>query len=355
MRFINYFLNIFYTGNANVDRLIDYGFAIFIILLFFVISIPITNLILKLFKVKKDKIKKYKENPFYLPVSIFLKILGAYLAIKFLKLNTTITSIADKAFRISFIILLAKSINNLFNENTKIAKRIKKEVGAKSSQVLSSLINKILKFIVNAIAVIFIAHDLGYDLTGIIAGLGIGSVVFALAAQDTAKNLFGGIVITFDKIFDIGDWIQIGDIEGIVEEITLRSTRVRTFKHSLITVPNSIVASESVINWSKMKKRRIDIELEITYDANLKSLAKFNSDVEAILNMSDKVESDTTRVRFNEISANGYGIFISFYTYLTNYDDYLAIKEKINYKIMQTLNAHKLKLAYPSQEIYLRK
>ena len=105
MRFINYFLNIFYTGNANVDRLIDYGFAIFIILLFFVISIPITNLILKLFKVKKDKIKKYKENPFYLPVSIFLKILGAYLAIKFLKLNTTITSIADKTSHIHYILI----------------------------------------------------------------------------------------------------------------------------------------------------------------------------------------------------------------------------------------------------------
>ena len=102
---------------------------------------------------------------------------------------------------------------------------------------------KIIRGVIYVVAIFIIIANLGIDISGLIAGLGLGGVIITLAAQDTAKNLIGGVVIFLDKPFVVGDWIQMDTFEGTVEDITFRSTRVRTFENSVVNIPNSVIAN----------------------------------------------------------------------------------------------------------------
>ena len=118
---------------------------------------------------------------------------------------------------------------------------------------------KIIRFVIYVIAIFLIITELGINLNGLIAGFGITGLIVTLAAQDTAKNLFGGVVIFLDKPFVVGDWIQFDKYEGTVEDITFRSTRIRTFENSVVNVPNSVLSNTSINNWSRMEKKKIQM------------------------------------------------------------------------------------------------
>ena len=137
-----------------------------------------------------------------------------------------------------------------------------------------NFILKIVRVIIYIIAIIIVLAILGINLNGLIAGLGLGGVIVTLAAQDTAKNLFGGFIIFIDKPFIVGDWIQMDTYEGTVEDITFRSTRIRTFENSVLNVPNSKISDSSIINWSKMESRRYRFTLTLAIDTPLERLQK---------------------------------------------------------------------------------
>lgn len=348
-------LSSIYTKDETTNKIINYLIAVLIFFVFYILSNAMTVILLKIFKVKKDSKTGYKSNAMFLPISFLIKIIGTYLAIRFLNINNEFLFILNKILKISTICVVAKIFANMVDVNSTLILKVKKYLGTSKNDTLSSLFSKLLKFFIYLIAGFIIITELGYNINGLITGVGLSGVIIALAAQDTAKNLFGGFVVIFDKIFKINDWIQINDIEGIVEEITLRSTRIRTFKNALITIPNSIVADSSIINWSRMKKRRINFDLELSFNSPLKKVCDFENDVLIMLNQNENVNKEEIRVKFKDITSNGYGIHVSFYTPITNYDGYLSEMENINYKIMQLIQKNKLDLAYPSQEIYLRK
>ena len=114
-------------------------------------------------------------------------------------------------------------------------------------------------------ATILAIQNLGYSVSGLLASLGIGGLAVALAAKDTLSNVFGSLMLILDRPFKLGDWIKAGDMEGTVEEIGFRSTRIRTFAKTLITVPNSIIANLPLDNFSRMPKRRIKLTVGVTY------------------------------------------------------------------------------------------
>ena len=147
--------------------------------------------------------------------------------------------------------------NQIYNED---ANNLVKRIEAKTNKdVEDSMLNfalKIVRGIIYVIAVFIVLTILEINLSGLVAGLGLGGVIVTLAAQDTAKNLFGGLVIFLDKPFVVGDWIEVDKYEGTVEDITFRSTRVRTFENSVVNIPNAVIANDSIINWSRMEKRR---------------------------------------------------------------------------------------------------
>ncbi len=157
-----------------------------------------------------------------------------------------------------------------------------------------------------------------------------------------------------DKPFVVGDWIQMDNFEGTVEDITFRSTRVRTFENSIANIPNSIIANASIINWSKMEKRRYRTNLCVELNTPLEKLEAFKNKVEDMLQSREAIYDDSIIVKFDNITDNGLNVLICSYTGSVDYNSYLAEREDINYKIMKILQEENIELAYDTKTVYMK-
>jgi len=346
--------NIFnFLKNLTLIDIVNFSTAFLIALIFNIFAIVLSKLVIRIIN-KNSKLKEnIKDNYLFKPLIWYLKLIGIYLGIMYLKPEGQALLITNKLLKICTIIFVCKVIASYLNNSNGILKRISSKLNKDAKA--SVLVIKVLVFAVYFVGVSLIISELGYNITSIVAGLGIGGVIIALAAQDTAKNLFGGAMIILDKPFSIGDWVQTSNVEGIVEDITFRSTRIRMFRDSLITIPNSTITNDSIINWSRMKKRRTNVNLELVFDTSIKKVYNFTKDVEKMLAEDENVLNENIAVAFSEINSNGYNIMISYFTNITNYYAYLKIKENINYKIMQILESKKISLAYNSYDLYIKK
>ncbi len=180
-----------------------------------------------------------------------------------------------------------------------------------------------------------------------------GGVIVALAAQDIAKNLFGGVAIITDKPFIVGDYIETDKYQGTVEDITFRSTRIRTNENTLVTIPNSTLSNASIINWSKLEKRRFDVSLNLPLEISSEKIESIISKLELVLSSNEDVVKDSVRINLNKIDTDGINIWIYLYTTNTVYDDYFKFKQKINDCVLKVLEAENIKLAYPGRSVYL--
>ncbi|MDH3216462.1 MAG: mechanosensitive ion channel family protein, partial [Candidatus Krumholzibacteria bacterium] len=145
---------------------------------------------------------------------------------------------------------------------------------SKLDDQLIPILRKSLKTFVGILAFLFIVQNLGYSVASLLAGLGIGGLAIALAAKDTLSNFFGSLTILIDRPFAAGDWIETGDTEGVVEDVGFRSTRIRTFAKTQVSVPNSVIANSAINNWSRMPIRRIKMVVGVTYESTAEQLQK---------------------------------------------------------------------------------
>ena len=231
---------------------------------------------------------------------------------------------------------------------------MKEKTGKDVEDSMFDFILKIVRAIIYIVAGFIVITLLGVNLNGLVAGLGVGGVIVTLAAQDTAKNLFGGLVIFLDKPFIVGDWIEMAPYEGTVEDITFRSTRVRTFENSVVNIPNSIISNSSIINWSKMEKRRYKTNLCLELDTPLEKLDIFQKRVREMLQQREAIYDESIIVKFDEIKDNGINVLVSSYTESVDYTSYLAEKENINRKIMKILREEHIELAYDTKTLYVK-
>lgn len=347
-----------FIGNVTAIQVVDLLIAIGIILFFRIFSSSFSYIIIRMFKIKEKKSKSIKESAFYNPLKIFFVILGFYLAIVFLKVPLNITDdimfVVYKAFIIISTIAFAKGLAASFTPKSSLYEKIKEMTSKDIEDSMFDFILKIIRVVIYIIAGFIVITALGINLNGLVAGLGIGGVILTLAAQDTAKNIFAGLIVFLDKPFIVGDWIQVDKFEGTVEDITFRSTRVRTFENSLVNIPNAIIANASIINWSKMEKRRYRTNLCIELDTPLEKLEKFKQRVEDMLQTRDAIYDDSIVVKFDNITDNGLNVLISSYTHSVDFNSYLAEKEDINYKIMKILQEENIGLAYDTKTVYMK-
>lgn len=218
-----------------------------------------------------------------------------------------------------------------------------------------SFVSKILKVVIVVISTVIIIDEVGYNITGLITGLGLGGLTFALAAQDTASNFFGGVVIITDKPFQVGDWIQTADLEGVVADISLRSTRIRTFKDAEIIVPNSTLANTAITNWSRMNKRKVEMTLGLTYQTDPEKLRQAEEAVREVIKKHPRVDPEVVIVAFNEFAAYSLNLTVAYFIRDTAFADYVAVKEEINFGIMECLQQLGAEFAYPTQTVFMAK
>ncbi len=339
-------------------QIMDLLIAIGIIIFFRIFSNIVSYILIKMFKFKSKNSRKIKQSAFYNPIKIFIRILGVYIAILFLKeplkISNEVMNGVTKVFEILSILTFAKGLAESFTLESSLIKKMKSNMDKDVQDSMFDFILKLVRAVIYIIAGFIVISILGINLNGLIAGLGAGGVILTLIAQDTAKNLVGGLVIFLDKPFIVGDWIEIEKYEGTVEDITFRSTRIRTFENSLVNVPNSLISSSSITNWSKMEKRRYKTVLCIQIDTPLEKLEKFKSRIEDMLQKREAIYDDSIIVKFDEIADNGINILISSYTDSVDYPSYLREKEKINYKIMKILREEDIELAYDTKTVYMK-
>jgi MscS family membrane protein len=180
----------------------------------------------------------------------------------------------------------------------------------KLDDVLVPLLRKVIKVMVFLIGIMFILSNLNMNITGLFAGLGLGGLAFALAAKDTIQNLFGSISVLVDQSFHVGDWVVIEDVEGTVEEIGLRSTRIRTFYDSQVVVPNSRLITAIVDNMGKRRYRRLKLTLAVTYDTSSEKLEGLCEGIRELVRINDYTRKDYYHVYFHEMADSYLGILI---------------------------------------------
>lgn len=353
MKFINELLDS--IKNISLENIIDLGIGLAIIVVFKILSSSFAYILIKMFKLKEKDKKKIKQNGFYKPLKTFFALLGIYLATIVLKLPEDIFGFITKLFRICIVILTSKGFANLFDSNTESFSKIREKLHMTGTDTTINFFAKIAKCLIYIVAAFIVISELGYDLSGLITGLGISSVVIALAAQDIAKSFLAGLSIISDRPFDIGDFIQVNNFSGTVEDITFKTTRIRDAENQIIILPNSMLTTSNIINTTKREKRRYSLILTLKLNTPIDKISNLNEDIKLTLNTHPNINKDTIKVFFDTISTNGIDISISFNTDLTDTMEFLKFKEEVNYTLLDMVNQAQIELAYPSQSIYLKK
>jgi len=231
--------------------------------------------------------------------------------------------------------------------------RVVKKTESTLDDIMLPFVNKGIKVVIIILAITVIAREWNYNIETLIAGLGIGGLAFALAAQDTVANLFGGVTIMVDKPFNIGDWIKTPQVEGTVEDIGFRSTRVRTFDQALVTISNSTLINTAVINWSRMGKRRLKFQLGVKYSTTSSELKECVKRIRDMLNSHPEIHKDTVFVYFEGFGSSSLEIFLYFFTTTTNWQKFLEVQEDVKLKIMDILEQLNIEIAFPSTSVYI--
>lgn len=338
----------------NVDSMMHIVIAIGMIIAASVLSPLIAFIVLKLFYMKEKDIKKIKGNSFYKPLKWLVTCTGVYIAILVLKLPDSVVALATKLFKIITILLIANGFARIFKPGSYLFEKLKENEKLKGNDHILKFLSKVVSVIAYTLALFMIIAELGYDLNGVIAGLGLGSVVVALAVQDIAKSMFAGMIIFLDKPFAIGDYVQFQNQEGTVEDMSFRSTRIRLLNNSVLTVPNQVLTTESITNWNRIEKRRYATELYLPLQTSMQTIENLTKQMKDFLEKMPQVIPNSVEVHFTEILQDSMQISIYVYTKVTAYNEYLSWKQEINLLLMQILEENEVKLAYRTQEVHVK-
>lgn len=222
----------------------------------------------------------------------------------------------------------------------------------KINPAVIGLLSKSLKVTIVLLEIFSIIDLLGYDVSGIVAGLGLGGLAISLAAKDAAANLIGSITIMLDKTYSLGDWIETSSTQGTVEEIGFRSTRIRTFHDSLVSIPNSIMSNEPITNWSKRGKRRVLYNLYIPLDTPTDKVETLLSKIKELLTNSEEVNQESMiAVNMEGFDNDSLRIIVYYFTKTTSYATYLEVTEKINLDILKIFGEMNIPLTVPAQRL----
>ncbi|WP_026953301.1 mechanosensitive ion channel family protein [Algoriphagus mannitolivorans] len=219
---------------------------------------------------------------------------------------------------------------------------------------LVPLVRKTLKALVILVGTLFILRDgLNFDIIPFLTGLSIGGVAIALAAQDTIKNFFGSIMIFIDKPFQVGDWVTSGDIDGTVEEVGFRSTRIRTFRNSVMYVPNGKIADSVVDNHGLRVYRRFFTTLTVTYDTPPQLIDAFVQGLREIVLAHPDTRKDLFHVYFNNLSAYSQDIMFYIFFELPTWGEELRARHEVLIQIVKLANSLGVRFAFPTQTLHM--
>jgi len=292
------------------------------------------------------------------PLEFLVFLIGLFVAVEFLQLPVEpfdLKNLASAMLKALFILDVAWFFFNMVDMVDHYLTQWAARTESALDDQLAPLVRKTLRVFIVIMAGLMAVQSFGYPITGVLASLGIGGLAFALAAKDTVSNIFGSLMIIFDRPFHIGDWIKAGDMEGTVEEIGFRSTKIRTFAKTLISVPNNVIANMALDNFSRMPKRRIRLTVGVTYDTTPTQMREAVRKIRELLKTHPAIDQEFFLVNFTDFGASSLDIMVYCFTTTTVWGEYLEAREDVCLKIMDTLEALGLEIAFPSTTVYIRK
>lgn len=338
----------------DYDKIILIILGLIICVIFFLIKNKLTNLIIKIISTVFYKRNQSKQDmlysTIYKPLTVFFAILGIFIGV-YINMNTTAVL---RAFKIASIFILSWGILNFITVNLSNILHLD-DANSSINITAVKFISNILKIVIVSFAVVMVISELGYNVNGLLTGLGVGGLAISLAAQEAVSNLISGFIIVFEKPFVVGELIQTSTILGTIEEVTMRSTKIRKLDDSVVTVPNSSITNDAIVNISRMDKRLIEAEIGLTYSTDTKALKRCQKEIETYLIDDKNILETPVRVNFTKFDASSLNIEITCYTTKTDKDEYLKVLNDMNYAIKDIVEKNKLDFAFPSQSIYIEK
>lgn len=347
-------LSIEVLGNA----LIKWGVAFFVLFLFITLQkqlLKLSTVILKRIAIIAGD-KPYYQKIFTIierPLRWSIMVVGVIATLSVLQLSSGTKIFFDLLINTALIFIFTWFFLRSLTLFREYLISISYNLNADLGPTFSKFFITFLRLIILLIALINILTTWGINVNGFIASLGLMGMALALAAKDTASHFFGSVMIFTDAPFKIGDWIKTPDVEGVVEEIGMRSTKIRTFAKALVTVPNAMLANAAVLNWSRMNKRRIKMTLGLTYSTTSQQMRAILTQIRQHLAEHEDIDQETIYVNFTEFNDSSLGIFCYFFTKTTNWGEYMQVRENINLDLMHIVEQNGASFAYPSQSLYV--
>jgi len=296
------------------------------------------------------------KQVFKKPLTFFIAFTGFYIAFRIfpqIHNDTSAWFLVTKCYRTFIILIVTWVLFNLTSDKQLMLSSLNSRLNLQINNILLPIVSKTLRFITLTIALLVIAEEWNFRISGLLTGLGLGGLAFALAAQSTLSNLFGGIVILIDRPFVIGDWIETSLATGTVERINFRSVRVRTFSQALITVPNASLANTPITNNSRMGKRGVSVNIGLRFDTSLEKIRNCKNKIKEMLIENEDIDNETIVVVIDNIGASTLNLSILYFTVTTVWIEFVEVKEAVYLNILTLLAQEKTELAFPTQTMHM--
>ncbi len=366
MEQLRIFLKTEYLENSAQNYLIFVAAIIIGLLFKGLISRYLSHSLYKVIGKKERKVGMEKFDKLLTrPIGFFIMLTILYFGASYLEFPTSwglagmnkfgIKMLLSKGFSLIYIYSIFRISLRLIDYIGLILLKRAEETENKMDDQLIPFVLEIIKFVAYIFTVfIILGSVLGVNIIALTTGLGIGGLALAMASKESLENLLGSFTIFLDQPFTVGDVVTVGSITGVVEKVGFRSTRIRTFDKSLVTLPNKKMIDAELDNLGMRPVRRVKFNLGLTYDTTAEQIKAIVTDIQHMIKQHEKTNQDG-KVRFQEFGSSSLDIMIMYFVNSPRWDDLIDVKEDVNYKIMEIVKKHNSDFAFPSTTVYLQK
>jgi MscS family membrane protein len=349
-------LNLFHVGGSNENTVTHYVIAMIFLVAALLLRRVVTSIFFNFLKKLASKTETTLDDKLFpaleTPTATLIMVGGIVCSLRVLKLAAATDQAIDVgstvAFSLVFFWMLLRGFNALLDHVHEISQEKQLGIAAFMPWIKKSLV---ALFVV--VGVLMIVQSLGYDVKALLAGLGIGGLAFALAAQDTIANLFGSMVVAIDQPFKVGEVVNLASHIGTVEDIGLRSTKIRKVDRSLVVIPNRTVANESIVNLSRFTARRFEQVFCLTYDSRPEQMDGIVEDIRRIINSEPGVNAADTIVYFRDFSASSLDVWAVYVVRDPDFHKHMALRQRVNLAIMRAVAARGMSFAFPTTTLHV--
>ncbi len=318
----------------------------------FVVIAAIFGLVSKLFgAVGYSAVKSLLER-LKRPMRAIILCAGLNAACLMFPLSGQIAALVGRAFGCAYYILLfwaAGLVSDFFFD--RLLERASAHYKAASN--LCDVGRRLVRALWILFGMLAVLNFFGVNISAVVASLGIGGAALAFASKDTIANFFGSVSLVADRPFALGDWIVAGDVEGTVESIGMRSTRIRTFARTLVTIPNFVLANRSVNNMSRMPMRREKFSFGVSYSATPEQMESLVRDVAAALRANGQIDSDSVRVNFSGFGDSSLDVAVTYYCLRVDGEGFAEVRQQANLDIMRAVYGLGLSFVVPVRSLHM--